>query len=365
MSRSFPTPFAAAGVAIAIIAILLASYCVAKTPDGVFGERIVADATLDAGDREEVAFTLAEGANAGDIGGQLETLGIIRSARQFELLAGLMGVQSELSAGDFLLKKNSSVLTVLNQLTARGAVVELISVTFPEGLRYEEMAELAEEAGFGTQQEFLDAVANAELPPALADTLPEGADLQGYLFPATYPMPVGSTMQDLVEYMIETLNLNFTAELREAGEARGLNPHQMLTLASIIEREAVVAEERALMAGVFYNRLAEGDRLGADPTVQFAAALDPASVNEYGWWKRELTILDLENPSPYNTRLLPGLPPGPIANPGLASIEAVAYPEETDFYYFVADAVAGDGRHRFAVTFAEHEQNIAQYGSAE
>ena len=362
MNRAFPTPFAAVGAAIAIVAVLLASYCVAKTPDGVFGERLGSPAQPD-NDREVISYSLQEGASAGDVGEELESLGVIRSARQFELLAGLMGVQGQLSAGEFQLSRNSSTLSVLNRLIVREGVVDLISVTFPEGIRYEEMAVLAAEAGFGTEQEFLDAVANAELPPALAGTLPEGADLQGYLFPATYPMPVGSTMADLVAYMIETTNLKFSLELREAGEARGLNPHQMLTLASIIEREAVIPEERPLIAGVFYNRLAEGDRLGADPTVQFAAALDPDSVLQYGWWKKELTLLDLENPSPYNTRLLPGLPPGPITNPGLASIEAVAYPEETDLYYFVADAVAGDGSHRFAETFAEHEQNIAQYGA--
>ncbi len=363
MNKTFPTPLAAVGAAIAVIAVLLASYFVAKTPDGVFGERIVESPALDSNDRETVPFTVPPGANAGDVGEQLEALGVIRSGRQFELLAGLMGVQGELGAGDFLLPKNSSTLSIVNRLTVRAGVVEVRRVTFPEGTRYEEMAELAEKAGYGPREEFIAAVGRATLPPALADTLPAGADLQGYLFPDTYIMPVGSTMDELVSLMIDTLNLRFTTELREAGELRGLNPHQMLTLASIIEREAVVSEERPLMGGVFFNRLAEGDRLGADPTVQFAAALDPDSVNQYGWWKRELTILDLENPSPYNTRLFPGLPPGPIANPGLASIRAVAYPEETEFYYFVADAVEGDGSHRFAVTFAEHEQNIALYGS--
>ncbi|WBL36327.1 endolytic transglycosylase MltG [Tepidiforma flava] len=199
--------------------------------------------------------------------------------------------------------------------------------------------------------------------PGLAEHLPPGADLRGYLFPDTYIMPVGSTMDDLVAYMIRTLDERFTPELRAAAAARGLNPHQALTLASIVEREAVLPAERPLIAGVFYNRLAAGDRLGADPTVQFAVALDPASVQRYGWWKKELTIIDLENPSPYNTRLFPGLPPGPIACPGLASIEAVAYPTDTDYYYFVADAKKGDGSHVFAVTFAEHERNIALYGA--
>jgi len=136
-----------------------------------------------------------------------------------------------------------------------------------------------------------------------------------------------------------------------------------VTLASIVEKEAVVAEERPRIAGVFLNRVAAGDALGADPTVQFALAADPASVAKFGWWKLELTAVDLEIVSPYNTRKVAGIPPGPIANPGLASLEAVANPEETDFYYFVADAKKGDGSHRFAVTLDEHLQNQALYGS--
>jgi UPF0755 protein len=136
----------------------------------------------------------------------------------------------------------------------------------------------------------------------------------------------------------------------------------VLTLAAIVEREAVLPEERPLIAGVFFNRLRAGDLIGADPTVQFAASLDPESVALYGYWKKALTILDLENPSPYNTRLFAGMPPGPITNPSLASIEAVAYPEDTDYYYFVANAVAADGSHKFAVTEAEHIRNIAEYG---
>ena len=175
-------------------------------------------------------------------------------------------------------------------------------------------------------------------------------------------MPVGSTAAGLVQLMIDNLAAKFSPELRAAALAQGLNPHQALTLASIVEREAVLADERPLIAGVFYNRLAEGDLLGADPTTQFAAALNPQSVAKYGWWKKELTLDDLENPSKYNTRLVPGLPPGPITNPGLASLEAVARPAKTKFYYFVADATKGDGSHLFAETIAEHERNKARVG---
>jgi UPF0755 protein len=356
------TPLTAAGLALVVIVALLASYAIATTPASVRGalpEQPPVPATPAA---TTVPFTVASGSSAGEIGRQLEAQGIIRSASQFELLARLMGVQGLLSAGEYLLPERASALTVLHLLTDRDAV-PVLRVTFPEGLRIEEMAVIAEQAGFGPRDEFLAAAARATLPPGLAEYLPEGATLQGYLFPDTYILPDGASMDDLVAYMIRTLDRRFTPELRAAAAARGLNPHEALTIASIIEREAVLPEERPLMAGVFYNRLAAGDLLGADPTVQFAAALDPASVREYGWWKKELTIIDLENPSPYNTRLFPGIPPGPIACPGLASIKAVAHPTETDYYYFVANARTGDGSHVFAVTLAEHERNKVLYGA--
>lgn len=360
MSRALPTPVAALGAAFAVLAILVASYCVARTPKDILGGDFPGAAPVST-DRTEVPYTLEAGRSAGDIGKDLEELGIVRSARQFELLASLMGVHRQLRAGDFLLAKNSSTLSILNRLTVQ-EFVPVLKVTFPEGIRFEEMAVLAEQAGFGPREAFIAAVGRAKLPTGLAETLPEGASLQGYLFPDTYILPEGSTMDDLVALMIETLDERFSPELRSAALAQGLNPHQALTLAAVVEREAVLPDERPLIAGVFYNRLAENDRLGADPTVQFAVALDQKSVDEFGWWKKELTILDLENPSPYNTRLFPGLPPGPITNPGLASIEAVANPQKTDYYYFVADAVKGDGSHAFAVTFAEHERNVAMVG---
>ncbi|QFG03791.1 endolytic transglycosylase MltG [Tepidiforma bonchosmolovskayae] len=362
MTKAPVTPFAAAGIGVVVLMALLAAWGIAGTPASVRGGLPAAGAPPAPASTATVPFTLERGASAGDVGRRLEELGVIRSARQFEMLARLMGVQGLLSAGDYLLPGRASALSVIQLLTVREAV-PVLRVTFPEGLRIEEMAVIAEQAGFGPRDEFLAAAARARLPAGLAEYLPEGATLQGYLFPDTYIMPVGSTMDDLVAYMIRTLDERFTPELRAAAAARGLNPHQALTLASIVEREAVIPEERPLIAGVFYNRLAAGDRLGADPTVQFAVAQDPASVRQYGWWKKELTIIDLENPSPYNTRLFPGLPPGPIACPGLASIEAVARPAATDYYYFVADAKKGDGSHVFAVTFAEHERNIALYGA--
>ncbi|MCE7929093.1 MAG: endolytic transglycosylase MltG [Dehalococcoidia bacterium] len=347
-------------VALTALVALVAAYFVSTTPAAVLNDRVVEP--LRPGEKGEVvSYTLKEGASAGQVGNDLERLGIVRSSRQFQVLVSLMGLQDRLSAGDHELTTNSAAATVIRQVTV-AKLAPTQRVTFPEGIRIEEMAALAAEAGFGSRQDFLDAVAAAKLPPGLAATLPEGQGLQGYLFPDTYILPAPATAADLVKLMIETLNERFTPELRAAALAQGLDPHQALTLASIVEREAVLPTERPLIAGVFYNRLAEGDLLGADPTTQFAAALDPASVEKYGWWKKVLTIDDLENPSKYNTRLVPGLPPGPITNPGLASIEAVANPEKTKFYYFVANALKKDGSHVFAETIAEHEQNKARYG---
>ena len=350
----------AIAAALSVMGILLAVYLVARTPRDVLGG--LGDEPAAVTPRgPQVQYTLEPGRSAAQVGRDLEQLGVVASGRRFELLVSLMGVQDRLGAGDFVFHKNSATVGVVNQFIVQDAV-PVLRVTFQEGLRIEEMAELARDAGFGTRTQFLEAAAAATLPLELAANLPAGANLQGYLFPDTYIMPVGSTPAQLVALMIKTFDRRFSPELRAAALARGLNTHQAVTLAAVVEREAAKEDERPLIAGVFYNRLKASDRLGADPTVQFAAALSPASVEKYGWWKKELTIDDLENTSKYNTRLFPGLPPGPIACPGLASIEAVARPAETDYYYFVADAKKGDGSHVFAVTFAEHDRNIARYG---
>lgn len=354
------------GIAIAVAAILGASYLIARTPGDVLGPDIVS-ATPASAPGSEVNYTLAEGRSAGDVAADLKQLGVIQSARQFELLVSLMGVQDRLSAGDYRLKKGSPTALVVDELTVKDSV-PVQKVTFPEGIRVEEMATIAEKAGFGTAQQFLDAVTNAVPPSSIAAMVPPagavpGYRLQGFLFPDTYILPSGSTDAQLVQLMLQTFSERYSQTLRDEASAQGVTPYQALTLASIIEREAVIPAERPIIAGVFYNRLAAKDLIGADATVQFAVALDPASVAKYGYWKKNLTIDDLANKSPYNTRLFPGLPPGPIANPGLASIDAAANPQKTPYYFFVANAKKGDGSHVFAVTQAEQDQNIAEYGS--
>ena len=307
-------------------------------------------------------YRLAEGSTSQEVAEQLEELGVIRSATQFTVLVGLLGLQNRLASGVYTLHPCASTYSIISSLTI-GEVVPTVRITFPEGLRIEEMAAIAEEAGLGAAEEFIAAAREVDLQISLAVQLPEGEDREryaypeGYLFPDTYIVPLGSTAADLVALMAETMHIRFSAELREAAARRGLTPHEVLTLASLIEREVSVPEERAVVAGVLFNRIEAFDRLGVDATVQYAlASSDPASVEAHGWWKPgdELTFADLEIDSPYNTRRFTGLPPGPIANPGLAAIEAVVYAEDTRYYFYSVDTRRDDGSHCFAVTFADH-----------
>jgi UPF0755 protein len=159
--------------------------------------------------------------------------------------------------------------------------------------------------------------------------------------------------------MLQSFSDNVPASVSEQGANLGLSLHEVVTLASIIEREAVVPEERPIMAQVFHKRLLEGIPLEADPTVQFAVANDPESVRQFGYWKQGLTEEDLDTESPYNTRLEAGIPPGPISSPSIDSINAVVNPASTNYLYFVARP---DGSHAFAETFEEHLQNVELYG---
>ncbi len=349
----------ALGGVVVLVALLVATALIGNSPSASLEGNLTGDHTpIPPG--TPVAYTLPPGASASRVGQDLHELGVISSARQFETLVKLMGVQDRLRATDYEFTTGMSVTSVIDLLLTT-VIVDTVRVTFPEGLRIGEMAEVAELAGFGTAEDFLESAELVPLPAGLFGFIPEGRDRQGFLFPDTYILPVGSTPADLVELMLVTFNLRFDPAIRAAAEAQGLTPYQVVIIASIVEREAVVDEERPIIASVYLNRIREGIKLDADPTVQFAISQDPESLATYGYWKAELTLEDLAYDSPYNTYLYAGFPPGPIANPGLASIEAVAFPAETNYYYFVANGILGDGSHVFAETFEEHLRNVAQY----
>ena len=242
------------------------------------------------------------------------------------------------------------------------AVVREDTVRFVEGWRVEQMADhLADNPTANIDAAQFLAIAQRQaafdLTPytSLAD-LPATASLEGYLFPDTYRVPPDADAVYLVNLMLQTFDRRTTAGLRQGFQSQGLTVYQAVTLAAIVEREAVVASERPIIAGVFYNRLAQGIKLEADPTVQYPLGYQPASDS---WWKSPLFLEDLALDSPYNTYLYAGLPPGPIANPSLSSLEAVAFPTQTEFIFFVADcAAAVSGSHAFSVTYEEHLANV-------
>lgn len=306
-----------------------------------------------------IAITINKGETAKTIGDKLQAAGVLRSSSWFRLLAQAEGVENDLAAGTYTFQRDSDTQVVLDRVKV-GITAPSVLVTIPEGLRIEQIADLLQQKGVTQAAPLLQAMQNtASGDDPLLASRPDGS-LQGYLFPDTYYFELNSTPDAVIKKMLGDLDNRIDPSLRQAIQAEGLTVHQAITLASIVEREAEVASERPIIASVFLNRLKQGMPLGADPTVQFALAADPTSVAQNGWWKQELTVDDLKVNSPYNTYIAAGLPPGPICDPGLDSIEAVAHPATTDYLYFVAKN-DGSGTHAFASTLADHEANIAKY----
>ena len=344
------------GVAIALMAG--GAWVIYKSPDSVPRHGV----TLDNPSNEAPIYLVVEsGDTASDIGMRLQAADIIDSASAFDRLAKIMGAESHLAAGEYEFLQGTSVLDALTRV--RDGLTAARIVTLREGLRIEEVAQILEARGVVSADDFLAAANSIAASGTAVDTdllasRPTSSTLEGYLYPATYSFPRSIDATQVVLMMIDALSTRLTPELRAEAQAEGLTVHQVLTLASIVEREAVLPEERPLIASVYLNRMAQGMPLQADPTVQYALTQRPGSVQEFGYWKRSLSLDDLQYASTYNTYVQPGLPPGPIANPGIDSIMAVIRPAKTNYLFFVA---TGDGGHVFAETFEEHLANIAKY----
>ena len=230
---------------------------------------------------------------------------------------------------------------------ARGDVY-VRAITFREGLTNREMAALFESGSFGAAADFLTAARNVKL---VTDFDPAARDLEGYLFPDTYTLQRKTTAAQLVERMVSRFRKTLTPEMREEAGARGLSVRQLVTLASLVEKETGKAEERPIVAGVYTNRLRVRMPLQCDPTVIYAMMLA-------GRYEGNIRREDLQMDSPYNTYRYPGLPPGPIAAPGEASLRAAAAPADVPYLYFVS---RNDGSHVFATTLDEHNRNVVTF----
>jgi UPF0755 protein len=249
---------------------------------------------------------------------------------------------------------------------------DTVTVTIPEGWRMEQTAWFMEQQGLTRGDDFLAHARTAQYDYSWQAEWPADASLEGFLFPDTYELPAESTPADLVDLMLATFDARVVPEIEgrlagrmifdlELGDYRPMTVYDVITLASIVEREAVVDEERPIIASVYYNRLDPAHveetalRLSSDPTIQYAKGYDPETGN---WWNPMLPGEGQTIESPYNTFKVQGLPPGPICSPGLASILAVLNPADTDYLYFHA---IGDGSHVFASTLDEHLRNQEQY----
>ena len=308
------------------------------------------DAPLGQAD-QMIAIEVNPGESADDVINKLVRSGFLEDGILLRSYMRYRGLDRGIEVGQYFLHGGMSIRQIAEAL--QSAQPFATTLTIPEGWRREQIAVLIDTFDFSfSGQDFLENTGNSLEGTLAAAYVPSGASLEGYLFPDTYRIDEDSSSEDLVRRMLETFATRVTPDLIAGFEAQGLSVHEAVTLASIVEREAVITEERPRIAGVFLNRLELGMMLETDPTVQYAIGLQPSG----DWWKTHLTVQDLQTDSAYNTYRLPGLPPGPIANPGLSSLQAVAAPEETDLLYFRA-LCDGSGRHAFARTYEEHLQN--------
>jgi UPF0755 protein len=305
---------------------------------------------LGGGGHGSVAVTIPKGAGVGKIGDILARRGVVSSGFLFEIRTTLAGRRGDLKPGSYVLKRDMSYGSAIDALV-KGPGSTLVSVTIPEGLSRREIA--ARLAPLDLRGSYLGATASSPL----LDLRREGAkgprDLEGFLFPSTYQIRRGSPVKTLVAKQLGAFKLEIGKVNMRAARHVNLTTFDVVTIASLIEREAKVPSERRLVASVIYNRLRAQMPLGVDATIRFVT----------GNWANPLTNAQLHLRSPYNTRLHRGLPPGPIDNPGLASLQAAAHPARTHFLYYVVKP-GGCGRHAFSTTFAQFLRDSKRYNAA-
>ncbi len=296
---------------------------------------------FDPSDTDTRTVSIAMGSGVSAIASQLEEEGIIGNAGVFRLISKITGNDGAYKAGVYALSPSMSAYEIMDAMKSGVSVGS--RVTIPEGLTVEQTAELLAQKGIVDKEAFLQEVETGAFSQAFVAELPAGADrLEGFLFPETYEIPLDATPHQVVQILLNQFDKVFTQEYRERAEELGITVREAVIVASLVEREAAVAEDRPLVASVVYNRLEEPMALQFCSTVQYILG-DP---------KARLTDADTRIPSPYNTYLHQGLPPGPICSPGADAIRAALYPADTDYLYFVVDP-NGARTHQFAETYEE------------
>jgi UPF0755 protein len=285
-------------------------------------------------DNAVVIFKIERGETVRNIAERLQKQNLIRSSVAFFLLTRFSDIADNIQAGEFRLSPSMNLYTLASNLT-HGTVD--VQVTIPEGWRNEEIAiKLTKELSI-PEKEYLRHAR------------------EGYMFPDTYLIPKDASVSGITQIFLANFNKKVSSDLIDRAKQKNLKLNQLITIASLVEREAKYTEDRIIVAGVILNRLKLGMKLDVDATVQYALGYQS---DEKTWWKRNLTIEDLEIDSPYNTYQHAGLPPSPIANPGLSSIKAVIDAPETEYLYYISDK---SGKIHVAKNINEHNQNISKY----
>jgi UPF0755 protein len=297
-------------------------------------------------DGAEQFVQIPAGAGAAEIRRRLLDARVVRDDFTLRAALRLTGSSRGLKAGEYRFERPMSAVDVVDML-ARGDV-HARRITFREGLTIAEMADLYEMREFGTAKDFLAAARDASL---IRDLDPAAPDLEGYLFPETYALPRDTPAARLIAMMVDRFKVTYNEDLRRQAKEQGLTTRQVVTLASLVEKETGKGEERPLVAAVYRNRMRIGMGMQADPTVVYA-------LQKAGRYDGNIRREDLTFDSPYNTYKYPGLPPGPIASPGKASLEAALNPADVDYLYFVS---RNDGSHVFARTLEEHNANVREF----
>lgn len=295
---------------------------------------------------DEIFVDLPAGTGVSGIADRLAAAGVIPDPWSFRLAVRFSGADRKLQAGEYRFSGATTPTDVIARIVAGDTFRH--AITFREGLTIFEMADLFAKSGLGAAKEFVQAASDRAIA---AQYDPSARTLEGYLFPDTYPLSRRASAVEAVRLMRTRFDRAFDNDLRAAAAAQGLTIHEAVTLASLIEKETGQASERPLIGAVFRNRLKIGMPLQCDPTIIYALMLA-------GRWDGNLRRADLQMSSPYNTYQVRGLPPGPIASPGRASLEAAVHPADAKYLYFVS---RNDGTHVFANTLAEHNRNVQQW----
>jgi UPF0755 protein len=294
----------------------------------------------------EVFVEIPQGASSPEIRRRLIEAGVVSDDSVLRTALWWSGRSRSLQAGEYRFDQPMSPLAVVEKIASGDVYTERL--TFPEGLTIAEMAKLFESRGFGPARAFIKAASD---PSPIKDLDPRAPDLEGYLFPETYSLPRRADASRVVGMMVDRFRATYDDTLRARAEAQQMTTRHVVTLASLVEKETARADERPLVAAVYRNRLMRRMGMQADPTVVYA-------LMKAGKYDGNIRREDLSFDSPYNTYRYPGLPPGPIAAPGRASLEAALAPADVPYLYFVS---RNDGSHVFAATLKEHNANVYQY----